>query len=441
MIAARLERLPFSRFHARLLLIGGLGYMFDAMDVAIVAFVMPSLRLWDLSSAQVGLLAASTAIGGLVGALFAGRLADRFGRRNLMMWALAIYCVATLAGAFATDWRWFLVSRIIAGVGTSAESAVIAPFLAEFAGARFRGRYTGALTGFFSFGYVAAALLGLAVPAMGEHGWRIALIITAAPIIMLLWWRRTLPESPRWLVSQGRGAEAERIVAAVETEVAVRHGPLAPVVSIAEAPTAPMERGFLVLLRPDRRRATLVALAAWFSIGFTFYAYFTWIPSLLVESGRSVQKSFAFSLMIYAAQAPGYFSAAWLNDLIGRRAVVGLYLALAAVAAAAMAFAVSDLQVILAAISLSLLMNGAYAGLYAYTPEIFPTGVRATAQGVAIAVSRVGAIISPIMVGFLYPLGGFAAVFGVSTAILAFGAITIGMFGLSTKGRALEAIG
>ena len=167
MISARIERLPFARFHGHLLLMGGLGYMFDAMDAAVLAFILPVLRTtWNLSSIQIGVLGSSTYIGFLFGALLAGTLGDLIGRRAVMMSALALYCVASIVSAAADDWSSFFAARVVAGMGTGAESAIIAPYLAEFVARRYRGSFTGALAGFFSFGFVAAALLGyFIVPA------------------------------------------------------------------------------------------------------------------------------------------------------------------------------------------------------------------------------------------------------------------------------------
>ncbi len=166
-LTSRIERLPFSPFHWKLLLMGGLGYTFDGLDLAVVAFVLPVLRgLWSLSSVQVGVLGSGTYVGYLVGALLAGVLGDLIGRRAVMMSALVIYCAASLASAFANDWTAFLACRVVAGAGTGAESAIVAPFLAEFVASRYRGRFTESLAGFFSFGFFGAALLGyFAVPA------------------------------------------------------------------------------------------------------------------------------------------------------------------------------------------------------------------------------------------------------------------------------------
>ncbi|MGV7246986.1 MFS transporter, partial [Caballeronia sp. M23-90] len=204
-ISARIERMPFSSFHRRLLLMGGLGYTFDAMDAAVLAFLLPVLRKeWMLTSVQTGVLGSGTFIGYFLGAMLAGILGDLIGRKRVMMYALVIYCIASLASAVAHDWPFFLATRIVAGLGTGAESAIVAPFLSEFVARRYRGAFTGSLAGFFSFGFVAAALLGYLVIPLSPNAWRWVMVITALPIVMLLWWRRALPESPRWLVARGR---------------------------------------------------------------------------------------------------------------------------------------------------------------------------------------------------------------------------------------------
>src|SRR5215471_18729910 len=129
----RMERLPFTRFHWRLLAMGGLGYTFDAMDGAMIAFILPPVTaLWGLTNQQTGLLGSSAMIGYLFGAFFAGTLGDLIGRRAVMMYALAVYCLATLIAAFSPNWQFLFWSRAAAGFGTGAESAIIAPFLAEF---------------------------------------------------------------------------------------------------------------------------------------------------------------------------------------------------------------------------------------------------------------------------------------------------------------------
>jgi putative MFS transporter len=444
MISARIERLPFSGFHKKLLLMGGLGYTFDAMDAAVLAFILPVLRTtWALSNVQVGLLGSSTFIGFLIGALAAGALGDLIGRRAVMMSALAFYSAASLVSAAADTWPSFLAARIVAGIGNGAESAIIAPYLAEFVSRRYRGMFTGALSGFFSFGFVAAALLGYFIVPAQENGWRIVIVITAVPVVILLWWRRALPESPRWLESRGREAEAAAVLDRIEATFS-RDGIDLPqptveaVASLGKAGT--LSDNFRTLISGRQARVTVMTWIMWLSITYSYYAFFVWIPSLLVQNGMSITKSFAYSLAIYCAQVPGYFTAAWFNERVGRQATIAGYMLLGGVSALGLAGAKSDSSIMVAGICLSFLMNGTYAGVYAYTAEVFPTAIRTTGAGLASAIGRIGAIVSPILVGYLYEPFGFVGVFGVTTAVLLLGAGSVLLLGIPTRGRSLEEI-
>ena len=445
-IASRIERIPFNSFHWQLLLIGGLGYAFDGLDSAVVAFVLPILRTsWSLTSIQVGFLGSATYVGFFFGALLAGLIGDAIGRKAVMMWALVIYCIASVASAFTHDWPTFLGCRIFAGAGTGAESAIIAPFLAEFVAGRYRGRFTGSLAGFFSFGFVGAALLGYFLVPLHPEAWRWVLVLTAVPILMLLWWRRALPESPRWLASMGRTAEAEAVVANMERRAQrAGHVLTAPSMVAAAPVNVGAERSFFgklaLLWAPGLARLTAMTWVMWVSITFSYYAFFTWIPSLLVASGMTITRSFGYSVAIYLAQVPGYFSAAYMNEKIGRQQTIASYMILGGVSAIGLAAAGSDLTVMTAGICLSFFMNGTYAGVYAYTPELFPTEIRATGMGTASSVGRLGAIASPILVGWLYPNFGFVGVFGTTTVVLLVGALSVIFLGIHTKNRSLEDI-
>ena len=442
----RLDRLPLSRPHYLLLLVGGLGYTFDGLDGAVVAFLLPEVReTWGLSGAESGIIGSATPIGYLVGATVAGLLGDRIGRRRVMMWALAFYAAFTLVAAAAPNFESFVTARILAGLGTGAESAIIAPFLAEFVPARRRGWFIGALAGFFSFGYVAAALLGRFVVPL-DDGWRWAQVLTALPVVMLLWWRRTLPESPRYLVQRGRIAEAAVVVEGIERAVERATGrPLPPVAEPAATPavavvTEPPTLGSALRFLWSRAmaRRTAVVWTMWFVTTFAFYGFFSWIPTLLVDRGLTVTKSFEFSIVIYLAQIPGYFSAAWFNERFDRRLTIATYLVGSAVSAFALSQAGSSATIVLAGAVLSFFLNGTYAGLYAYTPEVFPTWVRASGTGLSSAFGRIGSISAPFVIGVTAASLGFGGVFTMVTVVLVVGVAVVLVFGLSTAGRSLE---
>ena len=445
-VTARMDRLPMSKPHYYLLLIGGLGYTFDGMDSAVVAFLMPSVRdVFGLSQAQLGVVGSSAPIGFLLGALLSGYLGDKIGRKAVMMYALAVYAIASLLAAVSWNFESFLIFRIIAGAGAGAESVIIAPFLSEFVPKHRRGWFVGALSGFFSFGFVGAALIGRFVVPASEHGWRWAQVITFIPIVMVLWWRRSLPESPRFLVTQGKHDEAETVVADFEQRVRNAIGGELPPVD----PDAPEEeppkkfkfgKAIAFLWSPQMWRITSTTWLIWFVITFSYYGFFTWIPTLLVQRGIDVTTSFTYSLFIYLAQIPGYFSAAWLNEKLDRKYTIAMYLTGAAGAAYWLSQANDPVMITWAGVALSFFLNGTYAGVYAYTPEVFPTWLRATGVGMSSSFGRVGSITAPIIIGAFAAQWGFVGVFGMTTTVLAIGVICTLLFAVRTAGRSLEEI-
>lgn len=444
-LLARLDRLPLSRPHYVLLLIGGLGYTFDGMDSAVVAFLLPSAQdAWNLSNGQLGFIGSATPFGFLFGATVAGLLGDRIGRKNVMMYALAFYAVFSVIAAMAPNYEVFLAARVLAGAGAGAESAIIAPFLSEFVPANRRGWFIGALAGFFSFGFVAAALIGRFVVPTMDGGWRIAQVVTALPIVLLLWWRRSLPESPRFLLQHGRVDEAEAVVAGLERKVERATGrPLPPVPEQAVEPAASSAKVNLFsalrfLWSPVMARRTAVTWLVWFVITFSYYGFFSWIPTLLVQRGITVTKSFEFSIIIYLAQIPGYFSAAWLSERLDRKNTIAIYLSGSAVSAFWLSQMDTPVTITLAGAVLSFFLNGTYAGVYSYTPEVFPTWIRATGTGLSSAFGRVGSILAPTIIGLSAASLGFGGVFGLTTAVLVAGVVCVVAFGLATAGRSLE---
>jgi putative MFS transporter len=446
-ILRRLERLPFSWVQGRLMAMGGLGYTFDSMDTQIIAYLLPPVTaLWALTNQQTGVLGSSVLFGYLFGAFFAGTLGDLIGRRAVMMNALAIYCGFTFVAALSPSWGFLFWSRVLAGFGLGAESAIVAPFLSEFVASRYRGRFVGSLSGFFSFGHVFAALLGwLVVPASAE-GWRIVQIICALPIVMLLWWRRALPESPRWLMQRGRTPEAEQIVAKMEAQAIQRgHKDLAPLDSIVIPPVTMRTGGTFfqnvaALWSRPMARTTLTLWINWFAIIFCYYGFLTWIPTLLVKIGLTVTRSFGYAVIINSAAIPGYYSAAFIIEKLDRKWTIVLYMLGGGVSAFFMSNARVEASIITFGFLLNFFMSGVLSGLYAYTPEVYPTSFRTTGMGAATSFGRIGGISAPIIIGFTYASIGFGGVFSMTMAILVVAAAVLAVLGRSTAGKTLEQI-
>jgi putative MFS transporter len=334
---------------------------------------------------------------------------------------------------------------VVAGFGVGAESAIIAPFLSEFVQSKYRGRFIGSLSGFFSFGFVFAALLGYFIVPAFAQGWRIAQVITFLPIVMLLWWRRSLPESPRWLMQRGRSAEAALVVDQMESFYLKRGETLAPyqdvqIPAMGIRRTGNLYQNLAALWSKDLARTSLMLWILWMAITFSYYGFFTWIPTLLVKQGMTITKSFGYSLIIYLAQIPGYYSAAFLTERLDRKWTIVLYLLLGGVAAFFLSGARDAAAITMSGFCLSFFMNGTYAGIYAYTPELYPTSIRSTGTGVASSFGRVGGLAAPLIIGFTYARIGFVGVFTMTTCVLVLGALAVAILGMSTAGKSLEQI-
>ncbi|KXP02986.1 MFS transporter [Tsukamurella pseudospumae] len=447
-LLARLDGLEPGKPHRRLMVMGGLGYTFDSFDGALMGYALSALIVvWHIPKGTAGWLLSSIFFGYLVGALLAGVLADRFGRRRLMLTSLLIFCACSLLMGTSHSVGELFVWRVLAGVGIGAETALIAPYIAEFLPARVRGKFVARTVGFLSFGYILAGVVApLVISPRPETGWRIAAVICALPVLLLLWWRRSMPESPRYLLAQGRTQEAVAVVERFESECGVEPVALTTTPGTAGTDPTPVPQPSALarlsgLWAGPMARTTLVIWTLWFVLTGVNYGFSSWLPTLLVtEKGFTITKSFLFALITAIAQVPGYYLATRLIDRMERKWLIAAYAAGATVSALIIALSSSETMLLVGASLLAAFVNGAAAVYYTYTAELYPTAIRATGMGAASAVGRVGAILAPITIGYLSAAGlSFSAIFLFLVALLAVGIMVVVAFGPRTSGRALEA--
>lgn len=429
--AERLDRLPFTRAHRKLLVGSGTGWALDAMDVGLISFIMAALGAqWQLSTTQLSWLGSIGFAGMAIGASVGGLLADRIGRRQVFALTLLVYGLATGASALATGLGALIVLRFVVGLGLGAELPVASTLMSEYAPKRIRGRIIVILEAFWALGWLAAALIGYFVVPL-EAGWRWAFVIGMVPAAYALVVRYTLPESVRFLERKGRVAEAEAAVRIYETAAGT-----APVPS----PTMPAEERpphWRTLWAPRFRRRTAALWITWFGVNFAYYGAFIWLPSLLVDKGFSLVKSFEYTLIITLAQLPGYAVAAWLIERWGRRPTLAAFLLGSAVAAVLFGQAATVGTLIGSGMMLSAFNLGAWGALYAVSPEIYPTALRGTGSGSAAAFGRLASIIAPLTVPLLVGAGGTGLAFAVlGVAFLV--AMTAALFLPEYRGAALE---
>ncbi|EFA23804.1 MFS transporter [Bifidobacterium gallicum] len=414
----RLDNLTINKAHRRLLTASGIGWAFDAMDVGLVSFVVTAIAAdpaFNLNATQKSWVLSIGFIGMAIGAALGGYLADRFGRKTIFTATLIVFGIANGAMAFSWTLAALLVARFVIGLGLGAELPVASTLVSEFSPTKQRGRMTVLLESFWAVGWIVAALIGyLVIPASGDWGWRWALLIGALPLLYAIVVRRSLPESVRFLESQGREIEAEQAVRYFEQAGAVAAGTKrtgfglraksgAAAVKTVKTKSAMRTRDLF-----SRRflPITLAIWATWFFVNFSYYGAFTWMPSLLADQFGSLTKSFGYTLVIAVAQLPGYFLAAWLVERWGRRRTLAVFLAVSAVAAFLFSQSVTVWQVITFGMLLSASNLGAWGVMYAVTPEIYPTRLRGAAAGAAAACGRVAAIIAPLLVPWFLTLSG-----------------------------------
>ncbi|OLN28813.1 MFS transporter [Desulfosporosinus metallidurans] len=441
-ISERLEQMPVSRFHYVLLITAGLGWMFDSMDTGIVSFILPVLmKEWHLSPEQVGNIGSIGLLGMAIGAIIAGMIADRIGRKKVFAFTLLTYSIATGLCGLSWNLTSLMVFRFIVGFGLGGQLPVAVTLVSEFSPVKHRGKFLVLLESFWAFGWLLAAIISYII--IPRFGWPLAFFIGFLPALYILFLWRTIPESPRYLENKGRKAEAEAIVVKIEREsgIVVNEGVNQKMhenheTSVAKADKAKFRELFS---RPLLRRTVFLWLL-WFGIVFSYYGIFTWLPSLLALKGFSLTKSFSYVIIMTLAQIPGYFSAAYFVDRIGRKPTLALYVLGTAVTAYFFGQG-STAAVILTMGSLMSFFNlGAWGIIYTYTPELYPTRTRATGSGWAAGFGRIGGILAPIVVGKMigkYHLGT-RTVFILFALVLVAVVLNVLILGEETKGQSLE---
>lgn len=418
----RLDRLPFTRAHGRLLVGSGVGWALDAMDVGLISFVMAALaKQWALDNTTLSLIGSIGFVGMAIGASVGGLLADKFGRRNVFAVTLLIYGLATGASSLVGSVAMLILLRFLVGLGLGAELPVASTYVSEFAPRNIRGRVVVLLEAFWAVGWIMAALIGYFIIPGHPNGWRFALAVGIVPTLYALVVRYGLPESVRFLESKGRFAAAEASVRRFESSAGIQ-APSAPAPDPAvraSGSTEPTEPLFSARLA----RRTIALWLVWFMINFSYYGAFIWLPSLLVQGGTTLTKSFEYTLIITLAQLPGYAAAAWLIEVWGRRMTLSVFLAGSALAAVWFGSAGSTpAMIIIAGCTLSFFNLGAWGALYAIGPEVYPTAIRARGTGAAAAFGRIASMIAPLFVPVLLHWGGRPLVFGVLGASFVLGA-------------------
>ena len=454
-LIARMERTPFCSWHLRARIIMGSATFFDAFDALSLAFVMPILvRLWSLSSVEIGSMIAASYIGQLVGALLFSQFAERYGRVPSAAAATAIMSVMSLGCALVGSFWWLFACRLIQGIGVGGEMPVAAAYISELSRAQGRGRFFLLYEIIFPVGLMATGQIGtLLVPLLG---WKILFLIGGIPGLILAGLVARLPESPRWLISQGRLSEAEAVIASAEASAARKHPGFEPkavsdmgaqathsAVPAAETPgVIGQANRWRELLSPVYRRRTLIVWALWASAFFVANGLNNWMPTLYHEVyGLDLRDALRAASMTNVAQVVMLILCAFTIDRIGRRNwTVGSFIVGALLLGTLALGGTKDLTLVMLLATLAYGAIGSIAAvLYLYTPEVYPTRMRAIGTGLATSWLRLASAAGPALVGLLLSRQGIDAVFVMFTCVALIGAAAAVSM-IETRSRQLEEI-
>jgi len=436
-----MARVPFSRWHRKARIVMGSATFFDAFDALSLAFVLPVLSSqWQLGLGQIGTLIAAGYVGQFLGALFFGNLAERIGRVRSASVAIAVMSIMALACALTGNYAALLVCRFVQGIGVGGEVPVAATYINELSPAQNRGRFFLLYELIFPIGLMATGQLGAwLVPAFG---WQSMFLVGAAPgifIAVLVWF---LPESPRWLIHQGRHTEAEKIVREIEASTDRRVPSPAALTTPAVSPKTSQPGGWRELISGNYRNRTLIVWVLWFSTYLVANGLNNWLPTLYTTVyNLDLKSALRCASLTNVVQVVVTLACALLVDRVGRkRWATACYLGAGGLfltvwwRAADSVFAVG----LLATLGYGLL-GSVNVLLYLYTPEIYPTRIRAVGTGLATAWLRLGSSAGPAIVGSLMLVGGVPSVFLMFAAVCGLGlAASFGM--IETRNRRLEEI-
>jgi putative MFS transporter len=420
------------RFQKRLFVIFGLVWAADAMQVLAIGFSAPSIaKSFGVTVPEALQTGTLFFFGMLIGAFVFGRLADRIGRRPVLFIAIILDAICGVASAFAPDLQWLLVARFLTGLGVGGTLPVDYAMMAEFLPSDRRGRWLVLLEGFWAVGTVALALLALVAGTQGGEAWRTIFFVTGLPALIGVVLRFYVPESPLYLNQQGRSDQARQVL----QKVAKANGNNVEIAPLK--PQTPQKKSVGALFSTNLRRRTVFLMLAWMLISVSYYGVFVYLPVKLAADGFGFVRGQVFLVILAIAQLPGYALAAYGVEKWGRKPTLIGFLLLSAVGTLAYGLGQTAEIIVAATLLLSFALLGTWGAIYAFTPEIYPTTLRASGMGMAGSVARFGGLLAPSIVAPLMT-SNFGLALGVISGLLVVAAVSVWLINAESKDQVLE---
>ncbi|MGQ3673300.1 MFS transporter [Xanthobacter sp. TB0136] len=420
------------KFQYRLFVIFGLVWAADAMQVLAIGFSVPSIaRTFDVSIPAALQTGTMFFIGMLIGAFVFGRLADRIGRRPVLMIAILIDAFGGIASAFAPSLEWLFFLRLVTGIGVGATLPVDYTMMAEFLPSDRRGRWLVLLESFWAVGTIAIAVLALFAEGLGNDAWRVIFFVTGIPALIGVVLRFYVPESPHFLNNVGKSEKARKVLERVARVNGNNN-------TIGELQPGEMaKKSILALFSPTLARRSVFLFLAWFLISISYYGIFVYLPVRLSAEGFGFMRGQLFLVIVAIVQLPGFALAAYGVEKWGRKPTLVGFLLLSAAGCLVYSLGQTPLIVVGATLLMSFALLGTWGSIYAFTPEIYPTNLRASGMGTSGAIARVGGLLAPSIIAPVMATN-FNMALGVISAFLLISAISVWMIDAESRNQVLE---
>src|SRR5271155_5564876 len=440
-VASRLERLPVCGFHRRFVSLVSIGGWFDFFDLFMMAYLGPALQaIHFLTLKQFSHLIAGGFLGMFVGTILLGLGSDYFGRRSAFIIMMLAYSICSLVGAFSPDVRTLILMRFLAGIGIGGQQVVVDTYVSEMVPRRVRGRYVAIsqLVAFTAVPGVALASRLLVSTHWLLPGWRWGMLIGGLGAFLARFVMRRIPESPRWLESRGRHAEANHIMQAIEAEVQRETGEPLPAPQILAVEVV-HRMPFSELWKPAYRGRTIMLMIFQLLQTVGFYGFANWAPTFLLAQGKNLSQSLGYGFLITLVSPIGPLLGVLTTERLERKRMLVVLSLLIAGTGLAFALASRPVTIVLVGSVVTIFSYWFSSVFHAYQAELYPTRARATGVGFTYSLSRLSAVFSTLIIGTL--LGhGVLAVFIFIAAAMAGVAVVVGVWGPRTNAAALEEI-
>ncbi|MFB6184184.1 MAG: MFS transporter [Haloarculaceae archaeon] len=445
-----IDRIPTGRYHWGLMVVVGGTWASMSAAILSISFTLPIfIDVWNLSGVAAGVLGSASLVGMMVGNTLGGRYADHAGRKRTITVGIVAFSLSTALTGLAVGLYSAMLFRFLTGVGLGAATVAGASYVTEHLPTAKRGRYVTYLEVLFSVGSlvtVAVAWLLLSKfptdgTLFGVAAWRVFFAVGGAPVVLALVVSRYLSESPYYLAEQGDLDGARDRLASIARSNGV--DPAGFPASLSRVESGGNGTGFSRLFDDDLLRTTLLVTGLWVAINLAYYGIFTWLPTT-VENAGYVGDLYRYLLVVAVFQFLGQLSGAYLIDVVGRKWTLGSYMVVGGVATYAFAVAIpgngavgDQLLFSVGVFAMGFTLFGAWAVLYAYTSELFPTEVRGSGLGFTGSVGKVAATLGPVLFGSLAQFGYLVALAPVMTLLVVYGLLLL-TFGRETSGETLS---